>query len=460
MLRSRHNKRPNESVSQRIIALAILAFPFIDIFLFRGTFRLFSGPLGYGPFICMYALLPVFVTRYPFPVRVIVILTLVGVVGSLGVSSGVVEQREFIKILGGLILSYTYYWYLWHHHDKNPFKIFRLYVNGAIAVSFIGLLTFLDSIVSFGFYGFINSFIRIGYLESEFGIRVGSTLGEPTYFASTIAPAGLLSLASLFFKNRKIGIALKKRNLLIGHTGAVTILLALITTSSAIAFTGLLLSLLMLLVVEFKFRAGIIVIPIAVALPSIVSINTDVASRFSGLQSIITDEDKGLSDVHGSSAILYNHAHITWENFRRNPIFGTGLGSHPEASKRFGILFDTERGTLSEWNVQDASSMFLRIASELGLFGILLVLYFLHRNFFSLATDDASEIVLKVISLAFLTAILLNLFRQGNFILNGFPFFVYGYYFTRKQFESNQEMKLSSAPINDALGSPRILEWY
>ena len=42
-------------------------------------------------------------------------------------------------------------------------------------------------------------------------------------------------------------------------------------------------------------------------------------------------------------------------------------------------------------------------------------------------------LVIKHIQAAFLVTILLQLFRQGNFILNGFPFFVLGYYFCFKQ---------------------------
>ena len=49
---------------------------------------------------------------------------------------------------------------------------------------------------------------------------------------------------------------------------------------------------------------------------------------------------------------------------------------------------------------------------------------------------DHEGLVLKLISAAFLVTLLLQLFRQGNFILNGFPFFVYGYFFAYQQFKS------------------------
>ena len=80
--------------------------------------------------------------------------------------------------------------------------------------------------------------------------------------------------------------------------------------------------------------------------------------------------------------------------------------------------------------------MFLRIASELGLFGILLTLFFLRTQYFKVQLYDHEGLVLKLISAAFLVTLLLQLFRQGNFILNGFPFFVYGYFFAYQQFKS------------------------
>ena len=92
-------------------------------------------------------------------------------------------------------------------------------------------------------------------------------------------------------------------------------------------------------------------------------------------------------------------------------------------------------------NAPDASSMFLRIASELGLFGIVLVLFFLITHYFIVDTADREGLVLKMISAAFLVTILLQLFRQGNFILNGFPFYVYGYYFAWKQFRQRPQVE-------------------
>jgi predicted membrane protein len=111
------------------------------------------------------------------------------------------------------------------------------------------------------------------------------------------------------------------------------------------------------------------------------------------------------------------------------------------ATEKYSILGGTGLYAYELQNAKDASSMFLRIASELGLFGILLVLFFLVSHYFIVHKEDLDGLVLKMISAAFLVTILLQLFRQGNFILNGFPFYVYGYYFAWKQFKQRPQGK-------------------
>ena len=420
-----------KNLTQRVWAFFLVAFPFMDIFMFRYSFQLFPGPLGYGPLLCMYVLLPFFVMRYQFPVRVALMLGLVGGIGSLGFLNGIVEQGEFIKAFGSLVLPYLYYWYLWQYLGEDVIKGFRIYLTGAVIISALGLLVFVDNIFPFGFYELISSFVHIPRTPAIIGIRITGTLGEPTYFANAIAPAGFFALLSLFFGETNLALRLKEHGLWFSRYAAVFILIALTFTYSAMAFAGLLISIVLHLLIKRKVQALLITPLVIFALLYAAKSIPEVNERLEGLQNTSALAE---GNVHGSSGILYNHAVITWENFRRNPLFGTGLGSHAAATKKYTILRDTALYSYAEQNAPDASSMFLRIASELGLFGILLTLLFLVRNYFVVSTADLDGMVLKMISAAFLVTILLQLLRQGNFILNGFPFFVYGYYLARKQF--------------------------
>lgn len=427
-----------ETLAQRFWTFCLVAFPFLDVFLFRYSFRLFPGPLGYGPFICMYALLPFFVLRFRFPIRVALTIGLVGLVGSSGVLNGIVQPGEFVKVFGSLVLPYLYYWYLWQYLGEDVIKGFRIYLKGAVIVSVIGLLVFIDSVIPFGFYSTLNSLIHLSRTPAAFGIRISSTLGEPTYFANSIAPAGLFALWRLFFREPQFDYYLKEHGLWIERLPALIILAALTLTYSAMAFVGLLIAFVLILLIKRQLRtilfASVMLFGLFTAAQSI----PEIRQRIEGLQNASRVAD---TEVHGSSAILYNHAIITWENFRRHPLTGTGLGSHAIATKKYSILGDTTAFAYSDQNAPDASSMFLRIASELGLFGIVLTLYFLRAHYFKTNIQNHWGLLFKLISAAFLVTILLQLFRQGNFILNGFPFYVYGYHFAWKQLKQREQLQ-------------------
>lgn len=425
-----------KNLSERAWSVFLVAFPFMDIFLSRYSFQLFPGPLGYGPFLCMYALMPFFVVRYQFPVRVAAILALVGIIGSFGLLNEIVNQGDFIKVFGSLVIPYFYYWYLWQYLGEDVIKGFRIYLNLAVAASVFGLLQFVDSIIPFGFNEFVGSIIRIPTTPATFGIRVNSTLGEPTYFANTISPAGFFALFRLFFAESSLAQQAKKNGLWLSRKAAAVILIALVLTYSTMAFLGIFISLIFHLLIKRQIRALLFIPVVVFGLYSAATSIPEINERIEGLQNASAVEEE---DIHGSSAVLYNHAIITWENFRRNPLFGTGLGSHAEATDRYTILRGTGLYAYTTQNATDASSMFLRITSELGLFGIFLILVFLIRNYFVVPEWEHEGLVLKMISAAFLVSILLQLFRQGNFILNGFPFFVFGYYLTWKQYRNRMK---------------------
>lgn len=427
-----------QNLTQRLWAFLLVAFPFLDIFLFRYSFQLFKGSLGYGPFICFYALLPFFVVRYRFPVRVALTLGLVGGIGCLGVMNEIVTQGEFIKVFGSLIIPYVYYWYLWQYLGEDVIRAFRIYLKGALIVSAIGLMLFIDSMVSLGIYELATSIINITKTPASFGIRITSTLGEPTYFANTVAPAGFFALMSLFFRNSELSGVFEKHGLSLSQWQSALIMAALMLTYSTMAYMGILIAVVLHLLIKRRIRALLIAPAIVFGLYSLATSIPEINERIEGLRNA---EEISEGDIHGSSAVLYNHAIITWENFRRNPVFGTGLGSHVAATEKYSILRGTGLFAYEMQNAPDASSMFLRIASELGLFGILLVLFFLITHYFIVDTADLEGLVLKMISAAFLVTILLQLLRQGNFILNGFPFYVYGYYFAWKQFRQRPQVQ-------------------
>ena len=119
---------------------AVIILCFIPIFLFRYTFILFPGALGYGPFIAFYLLLPIFIIKYKIPFRELAWVVFILIVGASGVISGVLQNSVYIKVAGSIILPYVFYAYVWRHFEYNVERLFTLYLKGAYAISIIGIL--------------------------------------------------------------------------------------------------------------------------------------------------------------------------------------------------------------------------------------------------------------------------------------------------------------------------------
>ena len=404
---------------------AVIILCFIPIFLFRYTFLLFPGPLGYGPFIAFYLLLPIFFLKYRVPFREIAWVVFVLIVGASGAITGDIPTGVYIKVAGSIILPYVFYAYVWRHFEYDVERLFTIYLKGAYVISIIGLLLFIDSFLGNNLLHFLQSFIYIDIVDASFGIRLASLLGEPTYFANIVLPAGVVAMMRLVVK-KNVGIGIDYMT----KRKAVVFTISLLLTYSGIAFLGLLLGGILLLLRHGAIRYAI-VIPLILVIARIIIFQVpELEERYQGVLSVSSEKSQ-TGEFHGSSFILFNHAYITWMNLNENPLFGTGLGTHSLATDKFSLGNEGVEYHYRTQNAQDASSMLLRILSELGILGGILVFIFLRRNFIPRVPDDP---VLWLISTAIFVTIVMQLLRQGNYILNGFPFFVLGFVFTRHEF--------------------------
>jgi hypothetical protein len=137
--------------------------------------------------------------------------------------------------------------------------------------------------------------------------------------------------------------------------------------------------------------------------------------------------------------------HVAIESVKEYPLFGTGLGSFEAAYEKHSLTKDLEVMAYDfEFNVTDGNSLFVRMMVELGGVGILLIIILMVKGFIYLRKED-EFIEYKIISQAILILILLNLLRQGNYFLNGFPLFILIYYYNWKQYRiaiKNQNLKI------------------
>jgi hypothetical protein len=182
-------------------------------------------------------------------------------------------------------------------------------------------------------------------------------------------------------------------------------------------------------------RYFIVFIPVIIFIFSIVYTNVpEFRERYDGTIDIFTTGEFKIGKTHGSSIILYNNFHVAVENFK-DYFLGTGLGSHPVAFEKYSITKNVKVYGFENNNL-DANSMFNRLLSETGILGIALFLFLIFKCFIKRPNPDLNiNDSYWLISNSILVMILLNLFRQGHYFLNGFPFFVWMYYFNFVQYQ-------------------------
>ena len=78
--------------------------------------------------------------------------------------------------------------------------------------------------------------------------------------------------------------------------------------------------------------------------------------------------------------------------------------------------------------------MLLRLISETGTFGVSIFIFIIFRGY--VRRDPDNETYHWLVSNSILIMILLNLFRQGHYFLNGFPFFVLLYYYNSVSYKT------------------------
>lgn len=399
---------------------------FIYVSVFVNSIVLFTSPfefyIGYLIFI---VLLPAFIPRYKAPTGLVGIFLILLLAGMLNIALGNNTFALFFKVFTGLSLSYFFYYYVILEFKYDISQLFQWYLKGAYIVSLIGIVQFISFQIGF-VPGYDYSWIlnKGGFVSGgNFGIRVNSIFAEPTYLASTISAAFFISLYNLT----------RKENYYISKFKSCVIIVTYLLSFSGVGQLGIFLSLVLLAINYGLLRYILVMIPAAIILFNVLYSNVrDFRDRYDGLVGLFSGEEFKLGKTHGSSFILYNNFHVATENFKQNFIFGSGIGSHPVAFDKYSIAkFFKVKGFNS--NSGDANSMLLRLISETGIFGVAIFLILIFKCY--VIRDPEHETYHWLVSNSILVMILLNLFRQGHYFLNGFPFFVLLYYFNWRSYQ-------------------------
>jgi hypothetical protein len=238
---------------------------------------------------------------------------------------------------------------------------------------------------------------------------------------------------------------------------------AYVCTFSSLAYLGIFITIVLLAINYGLVRYLFIAIPVTIMLFSIAYSNvTEFKARVDGMRALFVDDilnkdvpenevyavkvqriRRILSKVHGSSFVLYNNYYIATENFKNNPLFGSGLGSHEFAFEKYNLNYLL--GDIYKFNTADANSMFLRVLSELGLMGVIFVFLFVSKFYVSKNLIYEEDETYWVISNALLVLIIIQLIRQGNYTFTGFFFYAWMYYFNSALYKGYREKLVKEA---------------
>jgi len=399
---------------ERLIDFLIYTSIFVSSIVF------FTSPFeGYLHYVIFLLLLPFFISKYGLPKAPFQILAIPFIAGIFQVLMGNDTWFLFFKIFIGMILSITFYYYVILHYDYDVEKMFSLYLKWAYWTAIIGIVQYLSYQIHFspGYdYGWI-----LNKTTGVTGGRICSIYGEPSQLAIMISPAVFVAVVNLIrkqqygYKNYQNYIILITFYIAKSSTGYIGAFFAIVIIGLNIGY--------------ISYLVMFIVIGVMGAFGAYNSID-EVKSRTDAAINLWVHQDFSIENVNTSSFVQYNNAYVAFENLKEHPLFGSGLGSHPVAYEKY-TLTKTDRVSLKIFNnnTADANSIFLRLMSETGLIGILFMLAIVFKCF--VGSSGVAGTNLWIISGALLTLIFLYLLRQGNYFYNGFPFFVWLYYYTK-----------------------------
>lgn len=339
--------------------------------------------------------------------KLILLLTIIGISGFVGfIRHPAILQRYLMSLWG--ISFVSLYLYAFYNYAKCSYvTLFEKYLKGCIWITICGFLEVLYT-----------------YFSSREFIRFDSFTTEASVYSTLVLPAFFFYLKTSFDK-RKISWSF----LLI--TGG------LLLSQSSLAFIGIAISIIFLKnrysLSEF-YTIGPIVFIINMFFYQLYHNNEMFSSRADSIFLIKENKDDlaQISGLNASSFYLAANFFVAIESVKETYGMGNGLGSHANTYKRkFSHVLGVDNlGEDFMTVAYDGSSLFNRILSDLGIWGLCLVIYFLYHYRIS------QKGIYQVISRAILVTLICRLVRDGRYFNTDLIFFIMGYiwlFFEQKQ---------------------------
>lgn len=324
------------------------------------------------------------------------------------------------KQVFGIFLHASTFYLLIKLNKYNIKKLFNIYLSLALIVGVIGIFQEVSYLLNFeigyDFSCIIPSW-RMGGLQKGF-LRVNSIMSEPASFCYSMMPAFFVSIATLFKSSYSY---LKKWQCLI-------IVISFLLTFSSVGYIGIIFSFGLLFFNYAKIQHAVFGVLMVAVLTVAIYTNVDgFKMKVDDTMSVINGESS-LETTNLSTFSWVSNALVAHSSFKNNPVFGSGLGSHEISYfKYIHSVLDVNK-TKAFLNYNDANSLFLRVLSEGGLLGLLILFYFILKYFLPRRKDKSDY--LWVINNSILAMFVVRLIRCGHYFNIGFFFFIWLYYFT------------------------------
>lgn len=350
----------------------------------------------------------------------------------IGLTNVTLNNNEIFQLLKVVLSSFFFYWLYYlilKDENYNLQYFFRLYYKSCVIAAYVGVIQFVSFLVNFepGY-----NFGWLGLRQIGLAEMAGATLypihsffGEPAAYGLVLSPAIYMVLD--YIKNGSSFLKIKK-------TEVYLIIITYLLTQSSTGYIAFLFCLLLININQINSKRILLIlsgIPFTIFLLN--SISPKFQDRLESSIKLVTGQIilDGIDNenTNGSSLILFNHFLIAKDNAKDHP-FGTGLGSHHAAFYKYNTLqtYFTGYGPNSViLNINDASSLFNRILSEIGIIGIIFTIVFIFSNFLKIDITDYTLINHSSLAMLF-TALL----RGGHYFLYGLPFFILCYYYSFK----------------------------
>ncbi|MCF1716407.1 O-antigen ligase family protein [Flavihumibacter sp. RY-1] len=338
---------------------------------------------------------------------------------------------EYLKQLLGIVFTSLVSYNIFVVFRFDIQRIFEYYLFFAFLVA---LHAVLDNLLHIAGIHLTPYSVVSPLIIREYGI-----MGEPFYLAMAITPA--LAYYTCYFQ--RTWKQLKFRYLVL--------LACYLVTYSSTALMGIGLSVFFALYLNNFFNARsnrfvfapLIIVPIVLLIVNLIDTISLFNKRYYDTTSLFLSKDIDVKEAgksNSSTFALYSNFIIARDSFLENPLFGSGLGSHPLIYENTFLKYfppNYLKGYGAQ-NQQDANSRFLRLLSETGLMGTVLFLLFVIIFFApKSAIRSAAGKEIAAINYAIFIYILLGLIRNGNYINVGFFFFFFMYYISNRLLVNN-----------------------